>query len=298
MLRWIRRFVVVSLLLVLALALLAWGLLRGSLPVLDGDPALPGLAAPVSVQRDALGVVTIEAGSQADAVRALGFVNAQERYFEMDLMRRSAAGELAALFGPVALEHDRRQRMHRMRARATAHLDAFAGGHLPLLQAYADGANAGLDALRVRPWAYLLLRQRPRRWEPADSALAGHAMYFDLQDAGNRRELGLWTLRRHVPPALYALLAHDGSEWDAPLFGDARGNAVLPGADQVDLRTLPMPTGDTPRRLWDRRGAGSSQAGADCARLATSSARRPLISTMWSNAASNVASPWSSSAAR
>jgi penicillin amidase len=258
MLRWIRRSVVLLLLLALLLALAAWGLLRGSLPALDGDPVLPGLAAAVSVQRDALGVVTIEAGSHADAVRALGYVHAQERYFEMDLMRRSAAGELSALFGPVALAHDRRQRMHRMRARAEANIGAFAGADMPLLQAYADGVNAGLGALRVRPWAYLLLRQQPRGWETADSALAGYAMYFDLQDAENKRERALWQLRRHLPPALYDLLAHDGSEWDAPLFGEARGNAVLPVAAQVDLRTLPMPAGDTPRRLADKGTPGSN----------------------------------------
>ena len=258
MLRWIRRFIVLLLLLAMLLALLAWMLLRGSLAALDGEPALSGLAAPVSVQRDALGMVTIDASSEADAVRALGYVHAQERYFEMDLMRRSAAGELSALFGPVAIEHDRRQRMHRMRARASGHIDAFAGDRLPVLQAYADGVNAGVDALRVRPWAYLLLRQQPRRWEVVDSALAGYAMYFDLQDAGNARELAMWNLRQHLPPALYALLAHDGTEWDAPMIGQARGNALLPGADQVDLRALPMPAGDGPRRLADKGTPGSN----------------------------------------
>ena len=165
MLRWIRRIIVLLLLLALAAALLGWWLLRGSLPALDGElaPALAGLTAPVTIQRDALGTVTIDAASEADALRALGLVHAQERYFEMDLMRRSAAGELAELFGPVAAKLDRERRVHRIRARVSAHLDAFAGGRMPQLQAYADGVNAGLDGLRVRPWPYLLLRQPPRR---------------------------------------------------------------------------------------------------------------------------------------
>ena len=161
MLRWIRRLAVLAALLAACAALLAWWLLRGSLAPLDGELAVPGLAAPVSVERDSLGVVTIEAGSEADAMRALGYVHAQERYFEMDLMRRNAAGELSELFGAVALDVDRQQRVHRMRARVDAHLDAFAGDRLPQLQAYADGVNAGLDALSVRPWPYLLLRQAP-----------------------------------------------------------------------------------------------------------------------------------------
>ena len=66
----------------------------------------------VTIERDALGVVTITATSQADAMRALGRVHAQERYFEMDLMRRSAAGELSALFGPKAIDADKRMRVH------------------------------------------------------------------------------------------------------------------------------------------------------------------------------------------
>ena len=211
--------------LVLLAALAGWWALRGSLPRLDGDLALAALSAPVTVQRDALGVVTIDAANEADAMRALGYVHAQERYFEMDLMRRTAAGELAELFGPLALDTDKQHRVHRMRARANAHLDADRRQQAPQLQAYTDGVNAGLADLRSRPWPYLLLRQQPEPWLLADSALVGYAMYFDLQDSTNARELALWRIRPHVPPALFALLAHDGSGWDAPLVGAPRGDA-------------------------------------------------------------------------
>jgi len=236
--RWLPRL---SLLLIIVLLIL-WGLLRGSLPQLDGEITLPGLSAPVSIQRDALGVVTIDAQHQHDAVRALGFVHAQERYFEMDLLRRTSAGELAALVGPAALNADRRHRVHRMRARVEAGLEAALGAQRAQVDAYVEGVNAGLNALRVRPWPYLLLRQSPTAWTAEDALLAGYAMYFDLQDSQNRHELALWQLRPHLPPALHALLSHDGSRWDAPMRGGARGDAVLPGADEVDLRTLPAST--------------------------------------------------------
>ncbi|WP_334178147.1 penicillin acylase family protein [Pseudoxanthomonas sp.] len=258
MLKWTRRIALLLLALVVVALLVAWWSMRGSLARLDGEQSLPGLSAPVTLQRDALGVVTIDAASETDAVRALGFVHAQERYFEMDLMRRSSAGELSELFGSIAVDMDKARRMHRMRARVAASLDGFAGNRMPQLQAYADGVNDGLGALKARPWPYLLLRQSPRPWEVADSALAGYAMYFDLQDADNVRELGLWKIRRQVPSALYALLAHDGTEWDAPLQGEPRGNAVLPTADQVDLRTLPMPENGTHRRLADKGTPGSN----------------------------------------
>src|SRR5688572_21665354 len=94
--------------LVLLLAAGAYLALRLSLPRLEGQAALSGLSAPASVERDALGVVTITAASRDDAMRALGYVHAQERYFEMDLMRRMPAGELSALFGRAALDSDRR----------------------------------------------------------------------------------------------------------------------------------------------------------------------------------------------
>ncbi|MBC7991132.1 MAG: penicillin acylase family protein [Luteimonas sp.] len=249
MIRWLKRSALLLLFLVVAVVFGAWWLMRGSLPQLNGELALHGLSAPVSVQRDRLGVVTIDATNETDAMRALGYVHAQERYFEMDLMRRTAAGELAALFGPIALETDKEHRVHRMRARVMADLDAIAGDRLPQLQAYTDGVNAGLADLKVRPWPYLLLRQQPKPWLPADSALTGYAMYFDLQDSTNARELALWKIERHVPPALFALLARDGSSWDAPLIGRARGDAVLPTAEQVDLRKLPAPDTDKPDAL-------------------------------------------------
>ncbi len=68
-------------------------------------------------------------------------------------------------------------------------------------------------------------------------------MYFDLQDPGNARELALWRMQPHLPPALFALLARDGTRWDAPLQGPPRGDAILPDAAQLDLRRLPAPAG-------------------------------------------------------
>ena len=241
MVKWIRRGLVAIVLLLVLVAGATWLLLRASLPVLDGSLPVPGLAAPVAVERDARGVTTINAASEADAMRALGYVHAQERFFEMDLMRRTAAGELAGLFGPMAVETDRSHRIHRLRARVEAHLDAALGRRRPMAEAYVQGVNAGLEALDAKPWPYLLLRTEPRPWTLEDSVLAGYAMYFDLQDASNARELALWRIKPHVPPALFELLTHDGSSWDAPIMGAARGDAVLPGSSELDLRRMPAP---------------------------------------------------------
>ncbi len=237
----LKRLALVLLGLFLLIALAAWWLLHGSLPTLDGTMSLPGLSAPVTIQRDHLGVVTVEAANEVDAMRALGYVHAQERFFEMDLMRRTAAGELAELFGPIAVDTDKQHRVHRMRARVTQQLGTIAGDKMAVLTAYVDGVNAGLADLKVRPWPYLLLRTKPKPWQLADTPLVGYAMYFDLQDSTNKRELTLWKIKQAVPPALFALLARDGTSWDAPLIGRARGDAVLPNAATLDLRTLAMP---------------------------------------------------------
>jgi penicillin amidase len=223
-------------LLALLLALSAWQAVRASLPQYDGMAGLPALDAPVTVERDALGSVTLRAQSRRDLARALGYVHAQERFFEMDLMRRKAAGELAELFGAAALPADRETRVHRMRARAAVQLEALPDTQRALLDDYRDGVNAGLDALAVRPFPYLLTQTRPTAWRSEDSILVVQSMYFTLTDADNRRELDLSILRAALPEAAYRFLTAGGGEWDAPLAGPALERPPLPTAAEWDLR--------------------------------------------------------------
>src|SRR4026207_923831 len=112
--------VVLGLILVLGLAagLYVRAQLRASLPQLDGTLRVAGLSAPVTVARDGLGIPTSRGASREDVARAMGVLHAQERFFEMDLSRRRAAGELSALVGPRALAGDRQLRPHRFRAQA------------------------------------------------------------------------------------------------------------------------------------------------------------------------------------
>ena len=240
--RLLRRLLNYLVVLIVVALLCAGLLLWGSLAKLDGE-SIAGVAKPVLIERDALGTASLVADNRRDLAWGLGYVHAQERYFQMDLLRRSAAGELAELFGDQALPLDRRHRQHRFRARAAVALAQLPAEQLDLLDAYRDGANAGLSELRVRPWEYLLLRQAPAAWTREDSALVIYAMFFDLnRDGANKRELNLARLKAAVPPPLYDFLIQPGSPWDAPLRGEALPPPALPGPEVIDLRRLPATT--------------------------------------------------------
>ena len=213
--------------------------IRASLPRLDGEQRLAGLSSPVSVERDALGVPTIRAASRADAARALGFLHAQDRFFQMDILRRSAAGELSALFGKLALEADQQNRVHRFRHVAGLVLAHATPEERAVFAAYAEGVNAGLAALGARPWEYLALQTEPAPWAPEDTVLAVHAMFLDLQGGNGAHESDLGLIHDLLPPPVAALLTADGTEWDAPVAGAPRTTPPIPGPEAFDLRQEP-----------------------------------------------------------
>jgi len=248
MFRWLRRILIAALLLLMLGVGGAWLLLRASLPQLDGELSVAGLAAPVSIGRDALGTVMIEAANREDVSYALGYVHGQERFFEMDLLRRRAAGELSELFGSVALATDRGARLHRFGSRVAGFVEALPKAQRQHMQRYAQGVNAGLAALSARPFPYLLLQSEPRPWTEQDGLLAPLAMFFNLQDASNSRELKLERMRAALPVSVFAFLTAAGTEWDAPLFGDALGDPAFPDEADWDLRQtdLGKPLDSTP----------------------------------------------------
>ena len=236
--RWLGWSGAALLTLLAAACAAAWLLLAGSRPRLDGQQTLSGLAAPVTVTRDALGVAGITARNRIDLAYALGFVHAQERFFQMDLLRRDAAGELSALLGPAALPADEAHRPYRFRALAGRIVAGLPPGQRDLLEAYARGVNAGLNALEVRPWEYLLLRQTPRPWTPADTILVVDAMYLDLAtphfNAPQRARL-----YATLPKPLVDFLLAPDPRWEAPLQGLSATPAPVPAASVFDLRRAP-----------------------------------------------------------
>ncbi|MEX0735649.1 MAG: penicillin acylase family protein [Steroidobacteraceae bacterium] len=212
--------------------------LRASLPKLDGTITVPGLESPVAIERDAAGVPVIRGASRADVARATGYVHAQDRWFQMDLLRRTGAGELAALLGPGLLDADRRIRLHQFRARAVETLGSLDDSERALFQAYAEGANAALVAMRARPFEYLLLWQRPQPWRAEDSLLVIYAMWIDLQGLEARHEQRRGRIAAALPEPMYRFIVEPDPEWEAPLDDSRLPRMPMPAAEDYDLRKL------------------------------------------------------------
>lgn len=215
-----------------------------SRPTLEGTLVLSGLSDTVEVTRDAEGVPTITAHTRLDLARALGFVHGQERFFQMDLLRRAGAGELAALLGPRALPVDRERRVHQFRARMQLALAALPPEARAIGAAYTEGVNAGLKALRHTPWEYALLRQSPAAWREEDSLLGVIAMYFNLQEADPDEQLRRAALREKLGPALAEFLFPAGSGGDAALDGSLLPTPPMPAQRQAALAPSTRPFGE------------------------------------------------------
>ncbi|RLE21583.1 MAG: penicillin acylase family protein [Acidobacteria bacterium] len=231
--------------------------LHASLPRLEGEVSIAGLGASVEVERDAAGVPTIRGSSRADVARALGFVHAQERFFQMDLQRRRASGEMAEIFGPQAAGWDMRVRAHRLSEVAQRAVEMEDSEGRILLHAYAEGVNAGLADLDERPFEYLVLRAQPRAWAPEDTILVVLSMFLRLNSWGGERELGLTTLADVLPPELFEFLVTRGTEFDAPMLGEAFETPAIPGPEVIDLRAA-VSTDDSRNAPEDVPAPGSN----------------------------------------
>ena len=235
---------------------------------------MPGLAAPVRVELDGLGTPRVRAASLLDAFRAQGYLHAQERFFQMDLARRSAAGEIAALVGARALPLDERQRPYQFRKRAQALLPSLPAEQRDWLEAYAAGVNAGLADLGSRPPEYWLLRATPDAWKPEDSLLVAYAFYTMLSN-NDAYEKPQGVMRATLPESVYAFLTPSTSRFDRPLVraSGAVGESALLGAPANDptggYRPLPIPPpdalriGESPAGGVDLRGVANPRECGD-----------------------------------
>ena len=237
--RLLLRVIAGAFLLVVAVGIVATLILRASLPDLDGEIAVAGLGASASIARDSNGIPVITASNRPDLAFATGFAHGQDRFFQMDMIRRQAAGELSELVGAAAIGVDKRNRFHRFRNKAEAVVDNAAATDRALLLAYADGVNAGLDSLGARPFEYFLLGTEPESWQPSDSVLVVYSMYLELNDSRATKEVRRGLAHRVLSEEVYEWLYPQGTPWDAPIMGEPRAVAAIPDADVYSVSDTP-----------------------------------------------------------
>lgn len=177
--------------------------LRASLPNLDGDLSSTDIKATAKLSRDLLGTAIIDAESEFDAAYLLGYAHAQDRLFQMDLLRRQSAGELSEIVGERALPLDKKHRIHQFRQRAQNALLKLTGHEQLVLAHYTKGVNAGANSLSIKPFEYMLTGSEFAPWRPADSLLASYSMYIDLQLAQTEIDFGLTVLKELYGEAMF-----------------------------------------------------------------------------------------------
>jgi len=258
--RWVGRGVLGIVVLLLMAVAAAWWALRGSLPEISGEYSTEAgaLGADVRIERDADGAPTIRGRSFADVAYGLGYAHAQDRFFQMDLSRRLAAGELAALLGPTLVGQDKSARVFRLREVAKQVITDATPEQRRWVESYTRGVNAGLASLDVRPWEYWLLRQRPAEWLAEDSILVVHTMWWQLQHESIESEMVRRAINARIEDRLRAaagdgevdlsavravqqFLFPRGNEWDAPNFATEADRQAANGGVAYAAPRVPPP---------------------------------------------------------
>ncbi|MBC02162.1 MAG: hypothetical protein CMJ34_02510 [Phycisphaerae bacterium] len=213
----------------------------GPTSVVADEAVVPGLRGEVVIRLDDRAIPTIEGSDPHDVHAGLGWMHGRERFFQMDVARRSAAGELAALAGPPMVSMDRDQAMSRRREVAERIVASLSPEERGFLEAYVQGVNAGLASLEEIPVEYTLLNATPRPWVIADSILVVLSMFDQLQRSADE-EPAVHALRDLVKPEVAEWMLSVPGRWDALLVDSQIPEytpTAPPGLDRADADVDP-----------------------------------------------------------
>lgn len=202
----------------------AYVLVRRPVPRAQGRAALKGLTSGVEIIRDRWGVPHIYAGDERDLLFAMGFAQAQDRFWQMEFNRRLASGTLAEVLGEGALEVDRLIRRIGFRRQAEREWGEVAGEARITGEAFAAGVNAYLERGTL-PLEFTILRYRPKPWQPTDTLAFGRFMSWTLTGNWDFEILRSWTIERFGPEVMADLEAGDfaGAPVTVPPGTEAKG---------------------------------------------------------------------------
>jgi penicillin G amidase len=214
LLLWIFAFAV------LVFAATIWWLVYRPLPQLDGRVSVGGLQGEVTVERDKWGVPHIRAGSVQDMAEAQGYVMAQDRLWQMDLLRRVGRGQLSEIFGPVPVKVDKEFRVLNFGRAAQRDYEQMDPERRKLMEAYARGVNEFIEQHGSKlPMEFTLLRYQPAPWQPTDSLVIAGYMYRTLADSRHsERNRGIITAK--VSQEIAKDLFNEASSLDHYVVGD------------------------------------------------------------------------------
>jgi penicillin amidase len=208
-----------------------------------------GVSAPATISRDALGIPHIRAANVEDALFLEGYAMAQDRLWQMDGMRRTAAGELAEVAGPAALDADRQARRLRMSRIAERQQQMLAPEERAQIAAFARGVNEYINTHRTSlPLEFTLLQYDPRPWTITDTILAGLEMYrqltsswrseiekLEMLESGDRAKV------EFLMPAAAARAPQPGSNaWAISGAHSATGKPILANDPHLEF-SIPSP---------------------------------------------------------
>jgi penicillin amidase len=233
--------------LVILIFIVVYFVLRASLPSLDNKFSTQLVMANTTIERDNIGVAKISAQSHSDAVFALGYAHGQDRLFQMDLLRRSAAGELSEIVGDIAINVDKKARFHQFRQRANKAVNNLPEGQQRLLENYAKGVNLAASEYTAKPFEYLLTSTTFTQWLPEDSLLVSYSMYLDLQGGQVERDLVNTVL---VDKFGYALL--DFFNMQSPYQAALDGSII--GGPRADIPSLNIESAKRPNNIDIKTG--------------------------------------------
>ncbi len=244
-----------------------YSIAHSALPQLEGTIAISGLHSQVTVTRDAHGIPTIEAANFEDVFFAQGYVVAQDRLWQMDIMRRFAAGELAEVLGPDVLATDREHRILGMGVAAEHSATQASQRDRGFFEAYARGVNAYIDGHRQRlPVEFRILGYSPRPWTVNDSFLIGAQMVADLNHGTFWGALAREKILARLGPELTADLFVNTSRHDHPpqMENSVQGGETSPEALPEDDDEMEPVAAVSPSRLPERwRGGEPAHPGSN-----------------------------------
>lgn len=232
--------------------------LNKSLPTLDGKIALANIDNNVKVLRDSNGIPTIITKSDEDLYKAQGFVQAQDRLFQMDLARRQASGRLSEVVGRKALENDKKFLTFSLRRAAEkTYNESYSEEAKKVLQYFADGVNEYIKYAKENgklPYEFSLLGYEPEEWTPIDSVTISKYMAYDLGGHWDTQAFNNWILNNWGEEKLRELLPESfGDEKYTEEIIKANKEASLEVTQQ--LANMERPSPDNGSNNWAVSGS-------------------------------------------